>query len=60
MIWLFLISWAVFFALTIFAIAVTPTTVVTPNSALLSPLALTGVAAGGVTLIVAGVLSFFS
>jgi hypothetical protein len=57
MIWLFLISWALLFAASVFLIAATPTTVATPNKALLWPLGLTGVAAGLVTLAVAGVFS---
>lgn len=57
---LFLVTWGLLFGAALFLIAATPTTVVTPNSALLWPLAITGVLAGVVTLVAAGVLSLFS
>lgn len=57
MIWLFLILWGLLFGAALFLIAATPTTVQTPNKALLWPLGLTGAVAGVVTLVVAGFLS---
>ena len=60
MIWLFLIQWGALFGAALFLIAATPTTMVTPNSTLIWPLAITGVVAGIVTLVVAGTLSLFN
>lgn len=57
---LFLVLWALLFAASILAITAVPTTVRTPNSALVRPLLATGAISGAVTFLVAGGLSLFS
>ncbi len=57
MLTLFFVVWGLLFGAARFAIAATPTTVVTPTSSLLSPLLWTGGIAAVVTLVVAGFLS---
>lgn len=56
---LFFSLWGALFGAYVLLIAMVPTTVATPNSALLWPLGFTGVAAALVTLCVAGLLSIF-
>lgn len=60
MIILFVALWAAFFAGVLLLIAAVPTTVQTPNSALIWPLVITGVLAALITLVVAGAISLFS
>lgn len=57
---LFLVLWGLLFGAALFMIAATPTTERTSNAELARPIFSTAVIAGGLTLLVSGVVSLFT